>query len=335
MGREQMQARLKELETEKSVLEWALEASLHEKDVNSDDEHSKSGSLSTYTMADYPASDAEGHAAPAQVHLAGSVADTESSASLHSTKQSVYSNASTMANIQFSPTMQAHQIIHSDPASYRYDGTGMSEDGWEDEETIRGSTIGKGKGKEVSKISLATDPNSPLNITNPHPTLSISTKFLQKAIFDSRKPGTPFIRSILHRNRVDGKEIAFKWPESVFSGEYTEWKWVPFLVFGPAAQLVSTNIAEGDIEIICMKDTHFTNMIQNNENMFEEPSNLAAKSVLHDELKPVFTDPEAWGFRVLAWRLHSSKKTFYMDREGHPIPGKAGTLPWDEAEIKE
>jgi hypothetical protein len=36
----------------------------------------------------------------------------------------------------------------------------------------------------------------------------------------------------------------------------------------------------------------------------------------------------------LVWRLHSSKKTFYMDREGHPIPGRAGTLPWDEAEAK-
>ncbi|KAJ0132580.1 hypothetical protein HZ326_24344 [Fusarium oxysporum f. sp. albedinis] len=334
MGREQMQARLKELETEKSVLEWALEASLHEKDVDSDDEDSKSGYLSTYTMADYPASDAEGHAAPAQIYLAGSITDTESSASLHSAKQSVYSDTSTMARIQFSPTMQVPQVIHSDPASYCYDGTGMSEDGCEDEETIRGSTTCKGKEKEVSENNNATDPNSPLNVTNPHPTLSISTKFLQKAIFDSRKPGTPFVRSIIHRDRVDGKEITFKWPESVFGCDYTEWKWIPFLVFGPAAQLVSTNIAEGDIEIICMKDTHFTSMIQNNKDMFEEPGSVAAKSVLHDELKPVFNGPESWGFRVLVWRLHSSKKTFYMDREGHPIPGRAGTLPWDEAEAK-
>jgi hypothetical protein len=83
-----------------------------------------------------------------------------------------------------------------------------------------------------------------------------------------------------------------------------------------------------------MKDTHFTSMIQNNKKMFEEPGNLTAKSVLHDELKPVFKDPEALGFRVLVWRLHTSKKTFYMDREGHPIPGPAGTLPWDEVEAK-
>ncbi|KAF5687745.1 hypothetical protein FCIRC_2184 [Fusarium circinatum] len=319
MGREEMQARLKELETEKSVLEWALEASLHEKDVDTDDEDNKSNSLSTYTMTKYPASEHAGDDALVHVYPTDPISDTESSISLHSEK-SVCSNASTMARIKFTPTFHVHKAVQSDPASYLYDGTGMSEDGWEDEETIRGSTINIGKAEEAEEDTNATDPKSPLNITNPHPTLSISTEFLQKAIFDSRKPGSHFIRSLLHREPVDGKE-----------DEYTEWKWVPFLVFGAAAELVPTNIAEGDIEMICIKDTQFTQMIQKNKDMFEEPGSLAAKSVLHEELKPVFNGPESWGFRVLVWRLHSSKKTVYMDREGHSIPGKAGTLPWDEA----
>ncbi|KAG5762539.1 hypothetical protein H9Q72_009353 [Fusarium xylarioides] len=319
MGREEMQTRLKELETEKSVLEWALEASLHEKDVDTDDEDSKSETLSTYTMADLPASDPKVDEPLVHVYPDGPISDTESSISLHSTD----SDASTMARIKFTPTMPVHQIVHSDPESYRYDGTGMSEDGYEDEETIRGSTIGIGKEKEASEDTSATDPNSPLNITNPHPTLSISTEFLQKAIIDSRKPGSPFLRSFLQREPVDGKV-----------GEYTEWKWIPFLVFGAAAELVSTNIAESDIEMVCIKDTKFTTMIQNNKDMFEEPGSLGAKSALHEELKPTFNGPESWGFRVLVWRLHSSEKTVYMDREGHPVPGKAGTLPFDEAETK-
>ncbi|KAF4420372.1 hypothetical protein FACUT_11192 [Fusarium acutatum] len=322
MGREEMQARLKELETEKSILEWALEASLHEKDAETDEEDSKSESLSTYTMADYPASDPQVDEPLVHVYPDGPISDTESSISLHNT-ESVCSEASTMARIKFTPTMQVHKAVQLDPASYCYDGTGMSEDGWEDEETVRGSTVGIGKEKEASEDTSATDPNSPLNITNPHPTLSISTEFLQKAILDSRKPGSPFLRSFLHRKHVDGK-----------AGEYTEWKWIPFLVFGAAAELVSTNVAEGDIELICMKDTQFTNMIQNNKDMFEEPGSLGAKSALLDELKPAFNGPESWGFRVLVWRLHSSEKTVYVDREGHLIPGKAGTLPFDEAETK-
>ncbi|SCO42145.1 uncharacterized protein FFNC_08353 [Fusarium fujikuroi] len=324
MGREEMQDRLKELETEKAVLEWALEASLHEKGVDTDEEDSKSDSLSTYTMADYPDSNPQVDEPLVHVYPTEPISDTESAISLHSTEKSVVcSEASTMARIKFTTTMPVQQVVQSDPASYRYDGTGMSEDGWEDEETVRGSTVGIGKGKEASEDANATDPNSPLIITNPHPSLSISTEFLEKAILDSRKPGSPFLRSFIHREPVDGK-----------SGEYTDWKWIPFLVFGAAAELVSTNIAKGDIEIICMKDTQFTNLIQNNENMFEDPGSLAAKSALHGELKPAFNGPESWGFRVLVWRLQSSEKTVYMDREGHHIPGKAGALPWDEAEAK-
>ncbi|KAF5712614.1 hypothetical protein FMUND_8361 [Fusarium mundagurra] len=319
MGREKMQARLKQLETEKFVLEWALEASLHEKDVDTDDEDSKSETLSTYTMADLPASDPQVDEPLVHVYPDGPISDTESSISLHSTEST--GSESTMARIKFTPTMPVHQIVQSDPASYCYDGTGMSEAGYEDEETIRGSTIAIGKGKEASEDTTATDPNSPLNITNPHPTLSISTEFLQMAILDSRKPGSPFLRSFLHREPVDGK-----------AGECTEWKWIPFLVFGAAAELVSTNITEGDIEMICMKDTRFTTMIQNNKDMFEEPGSLGVKSALHEELKPAFNGPESWGFRVLVWRPHSPEKAVYMDREGHHVPGKAGTLPFDEAE---
>jgi hypothetical protein len=317
MGREEMQARLKELETEKSVLEGALEASLHEKDVDTDNEDNKSETLSTYTMADLPASDPQVDEPLVHVYPDGPISDSESSISLHSTD----SLASTMARIKFTPTMPVHQIVQSDPASYRYDGTGMSEDGYGDEETIRGSTIGIEKEKETSEDTSATDPDSPLNITNPHPTLSISTKFLQKAILDSRQRGSPYLRSFLHRKPVDGK-----------AGEHTKWKWIPFLVFGAATELVATNIAEGDIEMICMKDTHFTTMIQKKKDMFEDPGSLGANSALLDELKPAFNGPEAWGFRVLVWRVHSSEKTVYMDREGHPVPGEAGTLPFDGPE---
>ncbi|RBR19884.1 hypothetical protein FVER53590_12190 [Fusarium verticillioides] len=321
MGREEIQARLKELETEKSVLEWALEASLHEKDVDTDNEDNKSETLSTYTMADLPASNPQVDEPLVHVYPDGPISDSESSISLHSTD----SVASTMAHIKFTPTMSAHQTVQSDPASYRYDGTGMSEDGYEDEETIRGSTIGiekeKEKEKENPEDTTATDPNSPLNITNPHPTLSISTKFLQKAILNSRQRGSPYLRSFLHRKPVDGK-----------AGECTEWKWIPFLVFGAAAEIVATNIAEGDIEMICMKDTRFTTMIQKNKDMFEDPGSLGAKSALLEELKPAFNRPEAWGFRVLVWRVHSSEKTVYMDRKGYPVPGEAGTLPFDGPE---
>jgi hypothetical protein len=229
MGREHMQARLKELETEMSVLNWALDASLHEKDVDSDDEHSNPGSASTFTMANCPDSDAGGFAIPAQGHqagfIAGSIAETESSPSLRSTKESVYSNASTMAGIQFSPTMdRIHQVIHSDPtgASYRYDGTGLSEDGREDEETIRGSDTGKGKEKEVLENTNATDPNSPPNITNPHPTsfrrlsstaaspeLPLSVPFSTANVLTARKPPSNGPRAFSLVNTPSGSGFPF------------------------------------------------------------------------------------------------------------------------------
>ncbi|KAF9779917.1 hypothetical protein IL306_001086 [Fusarium sp. DS 682] len=344
MGREEIQARLKELEEEQSTVdeqkffrEWGFLSSLHA--YETDDEHIKPDSIpesmSTRTMKDYPDSDTEGPSTQTQGDQAESVADyaeTESSATLRSW-QSAHSAASTMAGMEFTPTMgRIGQLIHSDPtgAGYRYNGTGLSEDGRENAESVLGSADVKGKENqdlENSNVNDPNSPNSPLNLSNPHPTLSISTKFLQKAIFDCRKSGTPFVRSILRRDRLDDKE-------STFADEYSKWKWIPYLVHGLATEPVSTNIAEGDIELICMNNTHFTKMIQNNEPMFEEPRRPHGTFIVREQLKPVFKHPEASGCRVLVWRLHSSKTTFYRDREGHPIPGPAGELPWNDSEAK-
>ncbi|KAF4998662.1 hypothetical protein FGRMN_2988 [Fusarium graminum] len=178
---------------------------------------------------------------------------------------------------------------------------------------------------EVQDNSSVNDPKSPYNTSNPHPTLSISIEFLHKAIIDSRKPGNRFERSILHRERIDTPELSDT--DSVLKGVYIDWIWIPFLISGKAADLVPSNISEGDIELICIKNTSFVKMIEKDETMFENPKVLLAPSVLVDELQPNFEVPEACGLRVLAWRVHGSGEICYMDREGHPIPGPLGLLP--------
>ncbi|KAF4960813.1 hypothetical protein FSARC_10365 [Fusarium sarcochroum] len=176
-------------------------------------------------------------------------------------------------------------------------------------------------------VSLASDNfDSPPNASNPHPKLSISIAFLHKAIVDCRKPGSKFVRSVLHREPLNAQ--ASEWPGGRFAEQYTEWRWIPFLVSGDAAELVSTNISQGDIELICMKDKAFTEMINDKTSMFEEPSRLLDVSVLLEELQPDFSPAEAWGYRVLAWKIHGIEDAFYMDRQGHPIPGPLCLLPW-------
>ncbi|KAM0354928.1 hypothetical protein ACHAPU_000767 [Fusarium lateritium] len=178
---------------------------------------------------------------------------------------------------------------------------------------------------ELQGNTCINDLKSPHNTSNPHPTLSISIEFLHKAIIDSRKPGNRFERSILHRERIDTPELSD--PDSVLNGVYTDWTWIPFLITGISADLVPTNISEGDIEVICTKNTAFVKMIEDDETMFENPKILLEPSVLVGELQPNFEVPEACGLRVLAWRVHGPEKCHYMDREGHPIPGPLGLLP--------
>ncbi|KAF4341490.1 hypothetical protein FBEOM_4535 [Fusarium beomiforme] len=351
MGGEEMKARLKELEEEqpkmndeksamdheKAITEWAFAASLHA--YESDDENDKPSStpisMSTLTMREYPDSNAAGSSSQTQGNQAVFAADyhqTESSESLCNIQESVYATASTMDHIHFTPTMAGiGHVIHSDPTgtSYQYDGTGLSEDGCEDLEFVLDSVHVKGKEQQGSVNTHAIDPNSPnytLNLSNPHPTLSITTSFLQKAILDSRKSGTPFVRSIIRRDRLHGKE-------STVTDEYTKWKWIPYPVHDLATELVSTNITEGDIELICMNDIHFTKMIQNNEPMFENRRSPGT-GILEEQLKPVFKHPEASGYRVLVWRLHRSKKSFYRDRDGHSILEPADADPESEPEAK-
>ncbi|KAF5667240.1 hypothetical protein FHETE_5943 [Fusarium heterosporum] len=186
---------------------------------------------------------------------------------------------------------------------------------------------------EVQDNAGVNNPESPYNTSNPHPTLSISIEFLHKAIIDSRKPGNRFERSLLYRERIDTPEFCN--PDSVLNGVYTDWTWIPFLISGNAADLVPTNISEGDIELICIKNTTFVEMIENNETMFENPKILLEPSVLVDQLRPNFEVPEAYGLRVMAWRVHGSDESCYMDREGHPIPGPFGLLPQQMMQIKD
>jgi hypothetical protein len=191
----------------------------------------------------------------------------------------------------------------------------------------------KTKVAESQGNSLVNDPTSPLNTANPHPTLSIAIEFLHKAIIDCRKPGGHFERSILHRERIDIPKVTD--PDSVLNGVYTDWAWIPFLVSGAAAELVPTNISEGDIELICIKNKTFVAMIENNKNMFEYPSILLEPSYLVDELAPDFSEPEACGLRVLAWKVHGREESCYLDRAGHPVLGPLGLLPWQMIQIKD
>ncbi|KAJ4249089.1 hypothetical protein NW762_012421 [Fusarium torreyae] len=186
-------------------------------------------------------------------------------------------------------------------------------------------------GPETNLTSDNSD--SPLNTSNPHPELSISIAFLHKAIIGCRKLGSKFVRSILHREPPQGQVT--EWPDCLFAADYTEWRWTPFLISGDAAELVSTNILKGDIELICMKNQDFAEMISSKVPMFEEPSRLLDTSVLLTELQPDFSSPEAWGYRVLAWKVHGLENAFYMDRQGHPIPGPLCLLPWQMTECED
>ncbi|KAM0554846.1 hypothetical protein ACHAPJ_006581 [Fusarium lateritium] len=180
---------------------------------------------------------------------------------------------------------------------------------------------------------ISDSPNSHLSTINPHPKLSISIAFLHKAIVGCRKPGSKFLRSLLRREPLQVQTL--QWPDCLLAADYTEWRWVPFLVSGDAAELVSTNISKGDIELICMKNQDFTDMISSKVPMFEEPSRLLDASMLLTELQPDFSSPEAWGYRVLAWKVHGLEHAFYMDRQGHPIPGPLCLLPWQMTECED
>ncbi|KAM0233537.1 hypothetical protein ACHAP5_010413 [Fusarium lateritium] len=209
-----------------------------------------------------------------------------------------------------------------------------SNDDFTDAKTNLLSTSGdKAEVPESQDNSVVNDPASPLITENPHPTLSVAIELLHKAIIDCRKPGGHFERSILHRERIDIPEVAD--PDSVLNGVYTEWTWIPFLVLEAAAELVPTNICEGDIELICIKNKTFVAMIENNKNMFEYPSNLLEPSYVVDKFAPDFSEPEARGLRVLAWKVHGPEECCYMDRAGHPVPGPLGLLPWQMIQIKD
>ncbi|KAF4445464.1 hypothetical protein F53441_10806 [Fusarium austroafricanum] len=195
------------------------------------------------------------------------------------------------------------------------------------EDELRESQAGPA---EENQGWVVVEANSPKNTDNPHPTLSISIEFLHMAIINSRNPRSCFVRSILRRERIDNDQSIFYQPETLFlNGVYTDWKWIPFLISGDAGGIAVTNIREGDIELICIRDSIFTRLIQQGGTMFEKPERLAKRSFLLENLKLDFKGPESEGFRVLVWRVHHGfETTFYMDREGHPIPGVLGRLPW-------
>ncbi|KAI6758560.1 hypothetical protein HG530_010800 [Fusarium avenaceum] len=172
--------------------------------------------------------------------------------------------------------------------------------------------------------SIINDPTSPFNTTNPHPTLCININIIGYAIRHWDTPGSRFERSFLHRERIDTPEVAD--PDSVLNGVYTDWSWIPFIVSGAAADLVPTNICEGDIELICMKNDLFVGLIEdtikrNTVKMFDYASTPTEPSYLHYKFAPDFSEPEACGLRVLAWRVHGPEECDYMSRAGHRIRG--------------
>lgn len=170
--------------------------------------------------------------------------------------------------------------------------------------------------------SIVNDPTSPFNTTNPHPTLCININIIAYAIKGCDRPGSRFERSILHRERIDIPEVAD--PDSVLNGVYTDWSWIPFIVSGAAADLVPTNICDGDIELICTNNDIFVRLIEdtikrNTVKMFDYASTPTEPSHLHYKFVPDFSEPEACGLRVLAWRVHGWEECCYMDRRGYHV----------------
>ncbi|KAM0468137.1 hypothetical protein ACHAP7_011208 [Fusarium lateritium] len=312
-----MNERMKELETEMSDLRINMWA--HEVAPGKPEPASKPSSLSSYTMME----------APVSIHGNTIIALSDHTVEDDQPDSATINDDKTESTATLGRTFQ--EASEAASSSVRL---ASSDDDFTDAKTnLLSNSEDKTEVPESQGHSVFDDPASPLNTANPHPTLSVAIELLHKAIIDCRKPGGHFERSILHRERIDIPEVAD--PDSVLNGVYTDWTWIPFLVSGAAAELVPTNICEGDIELICIKNKTFVAMIENHKNMFEYPSNLLAPSYLVDKFAPDFSEPEACGLRVLAWKVHGPEECCYMDRAGNPVPGPLGLLPWQMMQIKD
>ncbi|SPJ73316.1 uncharacterized protein FTOL_03046 [Fusarium torulosum] len=315
---DEMNERMKELEAEMSNLRINMWA--HEVAPGKPQPASRPSSLSSYTLMEAPVS-SHGNTVIA-------LSDRSVEEDQHDSATTKDDDAESTATVGCTIQLENSEVAQSSVSL-----TSSNENFCDTKTNLLSTSDDKTEVQESLGNSLVNDPTSPLNTTNPHPTLSIATEFLHKAIIDCRKPGGHFERSILHRERIDTPEVTA--PDSVLNGVYTDWTWIPFLVSGAAAELVPTNICEGDIELICIKNKTFVAMIENNKNMFEYPSILLEPSYLVDKFAPDFSEPEACGLRVLAWRIHGPEECCYMDRAGHPVLGPLGLLPWQMIQIKD
>ncbi|WZH46823.1 uncharacterized protein QYS62_007934 [Fusarium acuminatum] len=304
---DEMNERMKKLEAEMSDLRismWAREVA-----AGKPEPASKPASLSSYTMMEAPVSD-HGNTV---VSLSDQPIEEDQHDSATAKGDDVESTVTLgrTAQLENSEISQSSVSLVSSKNNSRKAKT-----------NILSTSDNKTEVPESQGNSVVNDPTSPGNTTNPHPTLRISIDFIVHAIRDCRRPDSPFKRSILHRERIDIPEVAD--PDSVLNGVYTDWSWIPFLVFGAAADLVPTNICEGDIELICLKNSDFVAFIEDtmkmdNLKMFEYPSIRTDPSYRLYKFAPDFSEPEACGLRVLAWRVHGPEECCYMDRAGHPI----------------
>ncbi|CAJ0547038.1 Ff.00g016650.m01.CDS01 [Fusarium sp. VM40] len=304
---DEMNERMKELEAEMSDLRisiWARGVA-----AGKPESATKPASVSSYTMMEAPVSD---HG------------NTVISLSDQPIEQDQHESATTKddgpeSTVTLGRTAQLENSEIAQPSVSLAPSNNNSRDS---KTNILSNSDDRTEVPESQDNSIVNDPTSPFNTTNPHPTLCININVNGNAIRHWDTPGSRFERSILHRERIDTPEVAD--PDSVLNGVYTDWSWIPFIVSGAAADLVPTNICEGDIELICPKNDLFVALIEdtmkrNTVKMFDYASTPTEPSYLHYKFAPGFSEPEAYGLRVLAWKVHGPEGCYYMSRAGHRI----------------
>jgi hypothetical protein len=164
-------------------------------------------------------------------------------------------------------------------------------------------------------------PWSPMNASNPHPCLSISTTLLQEAIKGCRKPGSWYERSILRREFVHKNEMGDNLQQRFFSHQDSSWRWTRFASKSAAHGYAPEWIYPGDVEVISIKNGVIRSRIQRKKPVFEDPANVGEVASTATNLGLDFSEPEKAGWRVLVWRVCGTNMNGrrYMDRQGRAV----------------
>ncbi|CEI70602.1 hypothetical protein FVEN_g908 [Fusarium venenatum] len=172
-------------------------------------------------------------------------------------------------------------------------------------------------------------PISPMESTNPHPYLSISTAFLQDAIKEYLNPESWYERSILRLKFTDKGE---GYPSffALLKTVHGEWRWIPHVA-------TDASISPRDVELVSMKDDMIRTWIDRKEHVFEHPRNVGQVSPIGTAIKLDLSVPEHSRWRILVWRLHvnSGKPSSWMDRRGRVVADPRADLHQRVTETKD